>query len=178
MHRPRSIPRALAATALAALALTSVSVLGACAADGAQRPARSAPPPPQPDWVRPALLNVWATAPQDSDGNGFPDTFTVTAYLFDPNYAPSVRADGSFRFVLTSAGRTIAEWVYPPEQTSALLLQLAPGPGYIFALNINNVASDQLPSIDANLSAQFTPVGGTTIESGGVTSFRLGRTSR
>ncbi|MBL0926120.1 MAG: hypothetical protein IBJ11_00515 [Phycisphaerales bacterium] len=152
-------------------------------ADGPQPSDRPEPrrPPPQPEGVAVRKLVMSADPfPIDSDGNGFADTFNVSVYLFaeEREYPLPLYKDGAFEFVLTDErGQVIAEWTIDKDRADRSRVQTLPGPGYVFTLNLLDVADDKLSTRRGSLSCEFVPFpSGPTVRSRGQTTLMLGRT--
>ena len=83
------------------------------------RPLQPAPPDARADAL---VLNV-SPAPQDTDGNGYPDLIDATAHLFDRRYPPAIYQDGAFIFAMFAPGdvsrpgaEPLHEWRIADEQ--------------------------------------------------------------
>lgn len=152
-----------------------------CVADGPQPPRRPKPQPIQvPAGTLPGIvqLNASPTA-ADTNNNGFADTITVTVYLFPSPPAPPVpmEATGDFLFLLEDdSGERLAEWPVDQAQARAAARRFAPGIGYHFELNINEVASDRIMRSWGNLSAIYRLPDGTTLPERGNVTIQIGPT--
>jgi hypothetical protein len=149
-------PRVVAALCVA----LAVCPLASCVTEGETR--RTQRPKPPPSDVRASALTLVAEgAFEDTDANGLRDSLSVIAYLFAPEtgYALAISQPGSFSFRLLDAERQpVAEWTFTPEETAAVLSpSLAPGPGYLFRLDLRTIGREQLEAPEVWLSATFTP---------------------
>jgi hypothetical protein len=102
---------------------------------------------------------MWVRTPiPDTDGNGFPDTFPVTVYLFADGFPLSLEVPGTFRFELYSAeGKLARIWTIDSDQARAAVRRAGPGPAYVFALSMLDGGSDRVRKQTVDLSAVFTP---------------------
>lgn len=102
---------------------------------------------------------MWVRTPvPDTDGNGFPDTFPVTVYLFADGFPLSLEVPGTFRFELYSAeGKLARIWTIDADQARASVRRAGPGPAYVFALSMLDGGSDRVRKQTVDLSAIFTP---------------------
>ena len=116
----------------------------------------------------------------DTDNNHFRDTFMVTVYLFaeDPGYAIPLHLPGSFRFDLSDdREQQVASWELLSDTVKRAEMVQMPGPGYLFQLNINDVASDKVLATVGALACEFTPVEGESVGlRGGSPSVMIGPT--
>ena len=122
---------------------------------GYHRPAPSRPrqvqPPPPGTRADAVVVNVRAAA-LDTDGNGYADLIQATAYLFDTRYAPPIREDGTFVFLLYAAGESAApveaqrkpmrQWRFAEEALAAARARTYFGPGYVFRLSLLEEGTD------------------------------------
>lgn len=160
--------------------LVGVVFLAGCVTEG------GAPPRPkpreirEPPGLRPDTLLVNATPfPVDADGNGFADTLTVSVFLFPPaNQHPiPIYADGTFDFTLRAdSGELLAEWTLSGERVERAKVRPLTGPGYIFDLDINEVASDRIGTNNGALRCAWIGTDGERVEVRGPTIVRIGRT--
>lgn len=139
----------------------------------------SAPAVQAPAGSQPAVLQIFAGAARDTNGNNYVDTVTITAFLFDEQrYDLPIRVEGSFTFRLTRAdGTVLAEWQFSPEDGDRALVRMPPGPGYRFDLSLLAKGGDKLEPQAVDLTGVFTPVKGTPVTSAGGATLRLGRIS-
>jgi hypothetical protein len=157
--------RSLTLTAIAAL-----PVLTGCVSD---EPRRSIPE--QPQAIQPTTLGVWATAPKDTDANGYLDTVDITVYVSTDQHPVPIQVPGSFNFRLIGRDKKdLAKWRMDETQAQAALRRSRVGPGYFFALNINEVATDQVEAQSAELAAEFVPRAGKPVQAP-LTGLRFGR---
>lgn len=135
-------------------------------------------PPAQPEWVQPQNLSLFATFPEDTDGNGYYDTLTATVYLFDQRFPAPVRVPGAFEFTLLNRdGKPIATWKRDAAQTSAAERAMPAGPGYFFTLDLRDAGIEKLPSQVVDLGATFMPQNGRAVQVVGGASLRIGRSA-
>ncbi len=165
------------------LALTPAILAAICCAgcivEETGRPRRpTRPPQPQPEWAVPDSLLVVAPLPDDLNGNGAPDTFMVTAYLFDSRNPPSIRVPGHFVFSLAGpGGKPLREWTFSQEETEKALRGSAAGPSYHFSISLLDAGTDDLPRQQADLNVTFLPASGAPVRARGPTTFRIGRST-
>lgn len=130
--------------------------------------------------MKPALLLLNANPfPTDADGNGFADTLTVSVFLFPPEneFPIPIHADGVFGFTLRSEDdELLAEWSFEGEAVERAKVRPLTGPGYIFDLDINAVASDRIRVNNVALRAAWTGPEGKRVDVRGPTIVRVGRT--
>lgn len=170
----------------ASLILTS-AMIGAsgCVADGPQPPERPQPrqiAAPTGIPVDRVVLSVESFS-EDSDDNGYYDTFGLTVYLFpDQNVHPlPMHVRGTMVFELTDADRKpIATWELPPDEFDKLRAASPTGlAGYIGSLCINDVGSDKVSTSKGSLSCRFSPVdAGPEVVSRGSATVRVGPTGQ
>jgi hypothetical protein len=154
---------------------------------GYQRPLRPEPRPlpavPPDASVDALVLNV-AAAPLDTNGNGYPDLIYATAHLFDTRYAPAMRADGAFVFLLFASGQVgdpeaepIHEWRFEGAELERAQARSAFGECYRFRLSLfDDGGTDILPIHMADIQCRFEPAdGGDPTYAGEVTTVRIGR---
>lgn len=163
------------------LAGSAAMTLPACVADGPQPPQRPTPRDIRPaPGVQPAIVQLNASPSAiDSNNNGFADTITVTAYLFPAPPAPPVpmESTGTFLFILEDdQNEQLATWEIDPESARSARRRFAPGIGYHFELNINDVASDEIMRTWGNLSAFYTLPDGTVLPERGNVTIQIGPT--
>lgn len=136
--------------------------------------------PAPPDWVAPNKLFFSCTWPKDTDGNGFPDTFTASVSLWDERYVyRSLQAPGQFRFDLREQqGSTLGAWTYADERVTSALRGAQAGPYYEFTMNINDVIQDNRSAQTVDLMVTFIPPTGSPVRASEVVSLRIGRGPR
>lgn len=112
-----------------------------------------------PRGTTPSALQMWVRTPiPDADGNGFPDTFPVTVYLFAEGYPLSIQVRGTFRFELYSAeGKLARVWTIEGDKAEESIRQAGPGPAYVFLLSLLDSGSDRVRRQTVDLAATFTP---------------------
>lgn len=137
------------------LLVLGASVIGGCVSDSPSPHSVEAAPTGTP----PTALQMWVRTPvPDTDGNGFPDTFPVTVYLFSEGYPLSLDVPGTFRFELYSAeGKLARIWTFDADQAKQTVRRAGPGPAYVFALSMLDGGSDRVRRQTVDLSAVFTP---------------------
>ncbi|MHC5029034.1 MAG: hypothetical protein ACYTGR_19970 [Planctomycetota bacterium] len=122
--------------------------------------------------------------PQDTNGNGYPDTIQATVILFASPHPTSVMREGDFHFDLYARGasadpkaRPIAQWHYDREAAMGLVAAAQYGPRYQFRLSLQEARrSDVLPLTRADLLCRFEAAdGGAPVRSSGVRSLQLGK---
>ena len=147
----------------------------------APKPRQGQPPPPdaRADAV---VVNVRA-APEDTDGNGYPDLIQATAYLFDTRYAMPIREDGAFVFLLYAAGESAArteaqplrQWRFADQKLAEARARTSIGPCYLFRLSLLEEGTDVLAVPMADLACRFEPADGRPpTRASGVATISLG----
>lgn len=149
---------------------------------------RSAPPRPRPSppprdaRADVVVVNVGA-APADTDGNGYPDSLQVTAYLFDTRYPPPIFEDGTFVFLLYASGEAaqpaaqpLRQWRFADQALAGARARNYFGPCHLFRLSLLDQGSDSLGVAMADLACRFEPAdGGDPARTRGVATIGLGR---
>jgi hypothetical protein len=161
--RPLCKPRARGAC-LVALAACCGLWLAGCVSDEPRDKPNVGPPPSQP---RPGGMFMATNLPDDTDGNGFPDTFVVTVYIFDQSpYPRSIAVQGAFEFrLVNNNGESVREWRIPPEDARRGQISAAPGPGYNFRMSLlDNNGSDRLPKQSVDIIGVFTSLDGIRVQ--------------
>jgi hypothetical protein len=136
-------------------ALALGALIAGCASNGAPRQA--------PSGVRPAALAITIGDFQDTDLNRYRDRTTAVIYIWgdSSNYPIPIKAKGSFEFRLQRHdGPVLATWNFDQAQTAAAERSLAPGPGYVFDLNLASVGAEKIPDREAEILCTFTPAEG------------------
>lgn len=168
--------RSATAILLASLALVPAT-LGGCATNGGGASVAPGPATTPSGGAAPTQLLIAADSNlNDSDANGFPDTFQVVAYLFpDPQVsALPVWADGSFEFTLSSSdGEPIERWVFAPDASRAARVRTSVGSAQSFFLRFGE-GRDRMSPMVADLRGRFLGADGRTLAASGATSVRLG----
>ncbi|MBX3383996.1 MAG: hypothetical protein KF864_10865 [Phycisphaeraceae bacterium] len=144
----------------------AILLLGGCVADnsGSNSKPTIGPPPSEP---RPGGLFMATNLPDDSDGNGYPDTFVVTVYIFDQSpYPRSVAIAGSFEFrLVNTSGEVVRAWRIPPETARRAQISAAPGPGYTFRMSLlEDGGTDRLPKQSVDVIGAFTSMEGQRVQ--------------
>lgn len=115
--------------------------------------------------------------PDDTDRNGYYDTFRVVVSLYDSRYAPSIFAPGAFTFLLrTSDNKEIARWQMDAVQSEKAWGMSGALPAYVFRLSLRDVGTDKVQVGEALIGCTFTPTGGKPVESGSWLTVLVGRT--
>ena len=115
-----------------------------------------------------AMAVTFGPKPADSDGNLFPDSLNITAYLFSKPHPAPLFCAGTFHFsiyrlgqsssVETAGGEPLREWVMSAEVAHASRSIALAGPCYEFTLSLlSNHGSDALPVQSVDLVAWFEP---------------------
>jgi len=132
---------------------------------------------PAPAGTRARQMMLVAGVPNDSDGNGFPDTVPVVVYLFAPvdEYPLPLIEPGEFRFELTDrSGERVGLWSFSEALTANSAQELPPGSGYVFGLRMAP-GVDRRRNEPAALTAVFTASSdGRTVTSSGSATVRIG----
>jgi hypothetical protein len=158
------MPRTLPILALAALA-------GCVSAE------RDNDPPPSPASVRPATVMIVADNFRDTDSSGYLDSAQVVVYIFgdDPRYPLPLATAGAFAFTLSDqSGAVLAEWSLPPEKAEELRRTLPAGPGFVFDLDLRQVASERLAQTEGFLTCIYTPPDHPALRTGPTAPLRVG----
>jgi hypothetical protein len=153
------------------LRVVSVALLAAvcgCVTEGPPERAQPRPLQPQPpglvvDRVVPAIDKL----ADDTDRNGYYDTFRVAIFMFASGYAQSIASEGSLVCTLTQqeTGKVLAKWTLDPAQMKEAWGLSGVMPGYSLLLNMNQVGTDRLEDREALFSCTFTPTGGKPVTS-------------
>lgn len=161
--------------------MNHVQVLGsACLvfAAGCSGGGRTAPH--TPSSAAPGRISVTVGNFEDTDQNRYLDSTAATVYVWAAasGYPIPMRASGSFHFQLQDrTGKALADWEFGEAQAAVSLRELAPGPGYVFALSL--VGRDAIPESEAELVCTFTPkAGGPPIVARPGAPIAIGPTSR
>lgn len=145
-----------------------MAAVAGCVTDGP--PARTPPRPIQP---QPAGLVVDRVVPaidklaDDTDRNGYYDTFRVAIFFFASGYAQSIESEGSLTCTLSepNTGKVLASWTMDPPAMKEAWGMSGVMPGYSLLLNMNQVGSDRTEDREALFSCSFTPTGGRPVTS-------------
>ncbi|MHC4093330.1 MAG: hypothetical protein ACYSVY_24180 [Planctomycetota bacterium] len=174
-----------------ALCVLTAALIGLAGCKTSKRTGSHRPLPPKPRPIQPAppdartdalVLNVSA-APRDTNGNGYPDLIHATAHLFDRRYAPAIREDGAFVFLLFAPGdaarpdaEPIRSWRYEGEALKKASWQSAFGDCYVFRLNLLDAGTDVLDISMADVLCLFEPADGRPpTYAGQVATIQIGR---
>jgi hypothetical protein len=153
-----------------ALTLALLPFLSACVSDEPQHRI-----PPQPASIEPTTLGVWATAPKDTDANGYLDTVDITVYVSSELHPVPLQVPGTFKFRMIGRDKKdLATWFIDEPKAQAAIRRTRVGPGYFFALNVKDVATDEFEAQGTELAAEFTPRTGKPVQAP-LTGLRFGR---
>lgn len=135
--------------------------------------------PRQPSDVAPSAVQLFASSPRDTNGNGYVDSVAVTVFVFDQQRSVvPIAVPGSYTFRMTRPdGSVLAEWEMDESQTQKALQPMPPGPGYLFDLSLLTKSKDTLDFQAVDLTGEFQPVGGKAVRSAGGAAIRLGKIS-
>jgi hypothetical protein len=114
--------------------------------------------PSRPVGIEPEQMLLTASAPNDADGNGFPDTIPVTIYLFGDTrrYRLPIAEQGTFDFTVTTRdGREVGRWIFSEDETRLAQGDSPAGVCYRFALRLGP-GRDRFRSVPVSLRAIFT----------------------
>ena len=147
--------------------MACVGVGGGCVTEG--------PPPrraPREVPEQPAGLVVDRVVPasdklaNDTDRNGYYDTFRVAIFLFASGYSQSIQGEGTMECRLTEpeTGKELARWALSPQEMREAWGMSGVMPGYSLLLNMNDVATDRVKTREALFSCVFRPVQGAPVE--------------
>jgi hypothetical protein len=170
-------------------ALLCASVAG-CVPDGPQPRTPTEPRTiPKPSGLTIDKLVVAVdNPPLDRDGDGFFDTYAITALLFPrPEQHPlAVWAEGDLMFTLRDAdGNEVASWTRTAEQLSNARFRQLVGESYRFELSLIRTAegettpdADRLRPVRVSLFASYVPAdaGAPRINAGSGITVRVGPT--
>lgn len=169
----------------------SLLMLGGCVTessgttDGLPRPARAEPLVTPPSGLEPtqmALLVGQGT--RDGDGDGYPDTFSVTAALRSAQSAVMIDVPGTFIFELWREGTVreagaspVAQWTFDAEQTAASRTRTLYGWGFQFVLSLPAAGvDDRMPVFPGDIRGHFVSETGAEVwSSDDVRPVRFGR---
>lgn len=109
----------------------------------------------------------------DTDRNGYYDTFRVAVFLFASGYAQSIEGDGLLECRLTDPAtqKEFAKWTFGPVEMKAAWGMSGVMPGYNFLLNMNqgvvagSTSTDRIQSREALFSCVFRPAAGEPVPS-------------
>jgi hypothetical protein len=146
------------------LVLGSTALVGeGCVTEGPpeRRPIRVMKEQPEGlvvDRVVPAIDKL----ADDTDRNGYYDTFRVAVFLFASGYAQSIQGEGSLECVISdpATGKELAKWTLGPAEMEAAWGMSGVMPGYNFLLNLNDGGTDRSDSREALFSCAFRPTSG------------------
>lgn len=150
-----------------AASILMMASLGGCVSEGP-------PPRPAPRDVpqQPAGLVVERVVPaidklaDDTDRNGFYDTFRVAIFLFSGAYGQSIEAPGTLECTLVDplTNTTLAAWRFGPDQLRQAFGMSGVMPGYNLLLNMNQSTvggTDKVKVNEALFTCTFTQEGHT-----------------
>ncbi|MHC4809017.1 MAG: hypothetical protein ACYTEV_01460 [Planctomycetota bacterium] len=153
--------------------------------DGLPRPARAEPLAEPPSGLEPTdMVLLVGQGTRDGDGDGYPDTFSVTAALRSADSSVMIDAAGSFIFELWREGTVaepgatpLARWVFEPEAVAAARTRTLYGWGYQFVLGLTEAGvDDRFGRFSGDIRGRFVSLGGTEVRcSDDVRPVRLGR---
>ncbi len=162
--------------------VTAVLALVACVSDDGGR--GDTTPQRQPANIKPAMLSMVARDFTDTDANELRDSSLVYVYLFgdDVRYAPSISAEGGFKFTLFgpasgSEGGTqvLAIWEFDAAYSAQAMSDSPLGPRFQFVLDLRPAGKENLPTNQATLGCLFTPTNGAPIASRDTIPVTVGR---
>lgn len=143
--------------------MTSLAAPTGCVTEGPppRRPPREMPAQPEGlviDRVVPAIDKL----ADDTDRNGYYDTFRVAVFMFAAGYSQSIQGEGVLDCVLTNpeTGKELARWSFSPAAMRQAWGLSGVMPGYNLLLNMNQVATDKVDIGEALFSCVFTPTSG------------------
>lgn len=156
--------------------LTGMALLGALASTGCvtegppeRRPIRGVQEQPEGlkvDRVVPAIDKL----ADDTDRNGYYDTFRAAVFFFAAGYAQSVQAEGTLECTLADpvTSKVLAKWTMDPAKMKAAWGMSGVMPGYSFLLSMNQSeigATDKIEANEALFSCTFKPAQGEPVRS-------------
>lgn len=150
---------------------------------------RPLPPTPRPVQAPPPGLKadrmvfMVGSKPDDTNGNGYPDSIKASVALFSTRHPTSIREDGAFVFTMYPPGqinvpqvKPLGEWRITGQALAQTMDMAQYGPFYRIQLSLLEVGDDRLPLERADLVCRFEPADGSTpISSDGVRTIQIGR---
>ena len=136
------------------------------------------PPLVKPRQVSPApqtaeindLAVLSQVRPFDSNGNGFPNRFDATIFLFSRPYPTPRFASGSIRFSMYEPGTygqgknvdavLVAQWIFDSKNMAMRRFRGVIGDGYTFTLDLSDLGLMSIPVNSADMVVVFEPDGG------------------
>ena len=137
-----------------------------------------------------AIAVTFAPKPADTNGNMFPDTLHITAYLFARPHPAPLFADGAFHFSIYRMGESgttervgenpLRTWAFDADAVTGARSVALVGPCYEFELSLLvGSGSDNLPVESVDLIAWFEPrAGGERVWLRGVRSVQFSKPQR
>lgn len=145
------------------LGLWVAAAVAACSAGCAGSGSRGAAAD-TPDTAKPGLIAMTVSDFTDTNINGYRDSTSAAVYVYAHNYPIPMRVRGAFEFRLLSRdGRELAKWTFDEAQAAKVQYDLAPGPGFIFDLNLLAQGSDQLEENEGELVCTYLPAEGPSL---------------
>lgn len=156
-------------------------------ADGLPRASRPAPLRTPATGLAPVeMLLLVAPGSHDGDGDGYADTFSVSAYLRAEGEPLMVRAEGDVRFEIdlwpegsfgSRDATPIARWTFDAAAADEAVQRRAPGWVYQFRLSLAEAGvDDRMSARSADVRGRFVFADGRAIDvSDDVRPVRLGR---
>lgn len=133
----------------------------------------------QPAGVRPNQMVASVGPFEDTNGNGYPDSATVSVYVFSDAYPEaSVMVPATLLFRLAAKGVTLREWHFDEAQAAGLVRRGPVGLGYVVRLSLlDSGQNDQVTDSRGELTVTFRAAEGVALTSV-PESVRIGRSGR
>lgn len=141
-----------------------IATFAGCVSDGPKR----GPKGTQPVGVIPTQIVTSIGPFDDTDGNGYPDSATISLYVFADAYPEaSVMIPATLIFRLRAKdGATLREWAFTEDRTASLVRRGPVGLGYVVRLSLlDTEGGDTVTETRGDLSVTYKTVSGVTLTS-------------
>lgn len=160
----------------ASVCMGIIAAMAGCVTDGPKRGPKSS----QPKNVVPTQIVTSIGPFDDTDGNGYPDSATISLYVFADAYPEaSVMIPATLTFRLRAKdGSTIREWAFTEDRTASLVRRGPVGLGYVVRLSLlDTQGGDTIAETRGDLSVTYKSSAGVTLASV-PEAVRIGRSNR
>jgi len=160
----------------ASVCMGIIAAMAGCVTDGPKR----GPKGSQPKDVVPTQIVASIGPFDDTDGNGYPDSATISMYVFADAYPEaSVMLPATLSFRLRAKdGSTIREWAFTEERTASLVRRGPAGLCYVVRLSLlDTQGGDIVAETRGDLSVTYRTAAGVTLASV-PEAVRIGRSNR